>query len=234
MTRILPIGLLAPLLLVPAVPTAAAERLYSLTDFDRVQVDGPYQVTLTTGRSTSGRAEGSAAALDRVSVDVQGRTLRVRANRSAWGGYPGDAVGPVRIELTTRDLVSAAVIGSGSLTVDKVKGLRADLSVSGSGRLSVSSADADNLIVGLLGAGRITLGGKAKQLKATIQGSGDLAASAFTAEDAQLFADTAGTIAVGVRRTAEVTATGPGDVEVIGKPTCTVEARGSGQVRCGR
>jgi len=231
MTRILPLALLA---LAAAVPAGAAERTYSVTDFDRVQVDGPYRVTLSTGRSSSARAEGSAEALDHISVDVQSGTLRVRRNRSAWGAYPAGGVGPVTVTLTSRDLRNAAVVGSGSLDIDRAKGLRVDLSVSGSGRLAVGSVEADNLIVGLLGGGRITLAGRAKQLKATVQGSGDLAAAGLSADDAQIASDTAGNVSVAVARTAKVTATGPGDVDITGSPVCTVQAKGSGQVRCGQ
>lgn len=231
MTRTLPLALLA---LAAAAPAGAAERTYSITDFDRVQVDGPYRVTLTTGRSSAARAEGSTEALDHISVDVQSGTLRVRRNRSAWGSYPAEGLGPVTIVLTTRDLRNAAVVGSGSLDIDRAKGLRVDLSVSGSGRLNVGSVEADNLVVGLLGGGRITLAGRTKQLKATIQGSGDLAAAGLSADDAQIGSDTAGSVAVAVSKTAKVTATGPGDVEIIGSPTCTVQAKGSGQVRCGQ
>jgi hypothetical protein len=230
MIRTLPLALLA--LAAAAAPAGAAERTYSITDFDRVQVDGPYRVVLTTGRSSAARAEGSTEALDHVSIDVQGGTLRVRRNRSAWGAPPSGGSGPVTVTLTTRDLRNAAVVGSGSLDVDRAKGLRVDLSVSGSGRLNVGSVESDNLIVGLLGGGRITLAGRTKQLKATVQGSGDLAASGLTADDAQIASDTAGNVAVAVARTAKVTATGAGDVEIIGSPTCTVQAKGSGQVNC--
>jgi hypothetical protein len=230
MTSILSLALLA---LAAAVPAAAAERNYSITDFDRVQVDGPYRVTLTTGRSSAARAEGSAEALDQVAIDVQGGTLRIRRNRSAWGGYPAEGVGPVTVALTARDLRSAAVVGSGSLDIDRAKGLRVDVSVSGSGRLTVADVQSDTLVVGLLGGGRITLAGRTKQLKATIQGSGDLDAPSLSADDARIASDTAGNVAVAVTRTAKVTATGPGDVEIIGNPACTVEAKGSGQVRCG-
>ncbi|HEU0099738.1 MAG TPA: head GIN domain-containing protein [Allosphingosinicella sp.] len=230
MSRTLPLALIA---FAASAHAGAAERTYSVTDFDRVQIDGPYRVTLTTGASTAARAEGSTEALDRVSIDVQGGTLRVRRNRSSWGGYPGDNAGPVTVALTTRDVRNAAVIGSGSLELDRARGLRVDLSVSGSGRLSVGSVEADNLIVGLLGGGRIALAGRTKQLRATVQGSGDLAASGLSADDAQIASDTAGNVVVAVARTARVIATGPGDVEIIGSPTCTVESKGSGQVRCG-
>src|SRR5687768_12032998 len=100
MTRILPFALLA---LAAAAPAGGAERSYSVTDFDRVQVDGPYRVSLRTGLTSGARAEGSQEALDRISVDVQGGTLRVRRNRSAWGGYPGEGIGSVTLTLTTRD-----------------------------------------------------------------------------------------------------------------------------------
>ena len=231
MTRTLPLALL---LAAAASSAAAAERRYSVTDFDRVQVDGPYQVTVQTGLSSAARAEGSAEALERLAVDVQDRTLRVRRNASAWGGYPGDRSGPVRISLTTRDLRAASVVGAGGLAVDRARGLRVDLSVSGSGRLEVGAVEADNLVVGLLGGGRITLAGRARQLKATVQGSGDLAAAGLRADDARILAETAGRVTVAVSRTVKLTAAGPGDVEIIGAPSCTVDAKGSGSVLCGR
>ena len=223
------------LALAAAAPAGAAERTYSVTDFDRIQVDGPYRVSLRTGLSSGARAEGSAEALDRVAIDVQSGILRIRRNRSAWSGYPGEGgAEPVTVVLTTRELRTAAVVGSGSLDIDRVRGLRADLSVSGSGRLTVEAVDADNLMIGLLGGGRIILSGRAKQIKATIQGSGDLAAAGLSADDAQIASDTSGNVTVAVARTAKVTATGPGDVEILGTPTCTVQAKGPGQVLCGR
>lgn len=224
----------AVLALAAAGPGLAAERRYPVTDFDRVQVDGPYEVTLATGFTGGARAEGSAEALDRISIEVQGNVLKVRPNRSAWGGYPGDRTGPVKIFLTTRTLRAAAVTGSGSLEVDRARGLRVDVSVSGSGRLGVAAVDADNLVVGLLGSGRIALAGRASQLKATIQGSGDLAAAGLKAEDAQVTADTAGSVAVAVARTVKLKLSGSGDVEIAGNASCAIEGEGSGKILCGR
>ena len=216
-----------------ATSVGAAERRYSVTDFDRIEVRGPYQVTLSTGRNSSARADGALAALDRVSIDVQGRTLRIRANPSAWGGNPDQRSGPVSIRLSTRDLRAATVIGSGTLAIDRVAGLRVDLGLSGSGGLSVGAVDADNLAIGLLGAGNMTLGGKAKQFRATVQGSGDLAAAGLVVDDADIHADGPGLIEIGAARSAKVEAAGAGDVTVGGRPACTVVNRGSGNVRCG-
>ncbi len=216
-----------------ASPAFAAERTYPVEDFDRIQVEGPFQVTLVTGATTRVRATGSADALDRLSVEVEGQTLHIRTDRSAWGGYPGTTPGPIHIEAATRDLARASVLGSGSLAIDKARGLRLDLALSGNGRLSVGAVDEDNLVVGLLGSGKIVVAGHAKQARAAIQGSGDFDGQALAIGDLQLNADTAGTIAVGDTHSAKVIATGSGDVTIGGAPACTVENKGAGRVRCG-
>ncbi len=229
MFRIMPAFLL---LAAFAVPASAAERRYSVTDFDRVQIDGPFQVKVSTGKAPSALAAGSTGAIDRVSIEVQGRTLRVRPNRSAWGGYPGEAESALTILVSTHELRGASVTGSGTIDIDKAKTLRFDAAVSGSGRVGVGAVDAEAVTLGLLGAGQIAIGGKAKSLRATIQGSGDLLAEGLIVDDARLNADTSGTVDIGIRRTADITATGPGDVRVMGKPLCTVKQLGSGRVRC--
>lgn len=231
MTRILP-AFLSILLFAAASPAAAQERSYSVTDFDRIQVDGPYEVTLVTGRPSGARAIGSSAAIENVTVEVQGQTLKIHANRSAWGSAAQQA-GPVRIEATTRDLTVATVIGAGSLSVDRAKGLRLALTVSGSGRLSVGRLEADNLIVALRGSGRLSLAGTAKKVDANLQGSGDLDASRLAADDADLYSETSGTAALTARRTAKVRAAGVGAVTIGGAPACTVSGPAAGQVRCG-
>jgi len=222
------------LLLAAAAPAAAAERSYPVTDFDRVQVDGPYDVVLTTGAGSAARASGSEAALERVTIEVQSGILKIRPNRSGWGGYPGANAGPVRVALSTRQLRAATVIGGGMLLVDRVAGLRADLSLSGSGRIAVRRVDADTLMLGLIGSGRIEAAGSAKQVRATIQGSGGLDAPALVADDLVLNAETAGPVMIAARRTARVKAGGSGNVEVSGPAACTVTATGTGRVRCGR
>jgi hypothetical protein len=212
-----------------------AERRYSLTDFERVQIDGPFQVRLSTGLSTAGSATGSPEALERVSVEVQGSTLRVRPNRSGWGGFPGQSSGPAPvITIRTRTLRAAVVNGSGSLSIDKAAGLRVELTVAGSGRLTVAAVQADNLAITMLGAGKLSLAGKAKQVKAVLQGSPELDAPGLSVDDLQLTTESAGNVALAAVHTAKVRSTGAGDVIITGPAACTVEALGAGTVRCGR
>ena len=216
------------------IAAEAAERRYSITSFDRIQVDGPYQVTVQTGRSNSAVATGTARALDGVSIEVQSRVLKISPNRSAWGGKPGDQAGPVAIAVTAHELRAATVAGSGTINIDKAKAMKFDVTLSGSGRIGLDKVEADILSVGLLGSGKIALGGKAKTFKATVRGAGDLAGDKLAVEDAEINSDTAGTVSVGVRRAAKITSTGAGDTTIIGSPACTLSVRGAGRVFCSR
>jgi hypothetical protein len=215
-----------------AMPAAAAERRYAVADFDRVVVEGPYIVRLTAGRASSATASGGQAALDRVSIDVSGQTLRIRRNRSHWGGNPGAQEGPLEIELATRNIRSARLIGPARLDVDRAEGMRVDFIVEGSGLLRASGVRADNLSIGLAGSGRIEIAGTAENVNADIQGTGDVDASGLRAETAAITTATTGTVALEVVREATVTAFGLGAVDISGRPACTVRGPNAGLVRC--
>ena len=224
--------LLAALIL-PA-EASAADRGYSVTDFDRVRVDGPYAVTLATGRSPGARASGSPQALDAVSVEVQGRTLIVRRNRQAWGGDMSRPAGPVRISLTGYGLRAASLNGAGSLAIDKIKGQSLDLVVAGSGLLTVGAVEADRLTLGVTGNGRMQVAGRAADARIAVRGTGAIDARGLTVKDAKVAADGAGDIAVATSGTADVVSGGAGNIVVTGNAACTVKATGSGEVVCGR
>lgn len=216
-----------------SAPVGAADRRYSVTDFDRVQIEGPYVVRLTTGSASSAVASGPQAGLDRVQIDVSGRTLRVRRNRSYWGGNPGAQEGPLTIRLTTRTLRAARLIGPSSLDVEGLEGLRVDLSVEGSGRLTATEVAADNLFIGLAGSGTIALSGTSETLTADIQGTGDVDAAGLVVDTAAITTTTTGTISATVERAVTVTALGLGTVDILGSPACTVRGPNADLVECG-
>jgi hypothetical protein len=227
------LALIAAIMTLLAAPVGA-QRRYSVADFDRVVVEGPYRVTLTVGRPSSASATGSPRALDGVTVDVQGTTLRIRRNRSAWGGAPGAAAEPAAITLTTRNLRSARVLGTGSVEIAGAKGLRVDLSVEGSGQLRATDLKADALSAGLRGSGSLDLAGTAGILTADIQGAGSVNGAALVADTLTLLAATSGDIALTARRAATVTANGVGRIAIGGTPACTLRGPSAAEISCGR
>ncbi len=228
--RILP----ALLALLAAAPASAAERRFSVTDFDRVIIEGPYVVHLVTGRPTAAVARGSQQALDRVTLDTSGQTLRIRRNRNYWGGNPGGQEGPITIELATRTLRSAQLIGPANLDIDRVQGLRVELGVQGSGRLRATNVAADNLSLGLFGSGSLQLSGTAEAVTGSFEGTGDFDGSQLRAETANLTLNTVGNVSLVVNREATVNAYGTGQAVISGRAACTLRGPAADQVRCGR
>ena len=215
---------------IAASPAMAAERNFSVTSFDRVRVDGPYKVKLTTGVPPFAVATGSAIAIDRVSVSVEGRTLIVRQNPGSWGGYPGEAPGPVEIEVGTHELSQAWLNGSGTLAIDRIRGLTFDLALQGSGSAAIGDADVDQMKIGISGAGSVTISGKAPKLTAVVRGTSTLDAAGLTAKDALVGAEGPSDVRVLATATAKVDARGTTSVAVGGNPSCTVKAEGSAVV----
>ena len=226
---------LAALLLL-AAPAVAAERNYSVTSFDRIRIDGPYQVSLKTNVAPFAKASGAQASLDGVSIKVEGRTLVVRKDSSGgWGGYPGEGRGPVTISVGTHDLGTAYVNGPGALSIDKVKGLSFELAIQGSGSARIDQVNIDQLRVGLSGAGSTRLAGKALKMTATVRGTSTLDAEGLSVKDAVIGAEGPTTVRAEVSGTAKVDALGLASVTLTGSPSCTVKSQGSSTVSgCGK
>lgn len=222
-----------PALLIAASLSAqspAAERGFTVTGFDRVRVDGPYKVRLTTGVAPFARAIGSASAIDGVSIAVQGRTLVIRKSPSNWGGYPGESRGPVEIHAGTHDLSTAWLNGSGMLEIDRVRGQSFDLAMVGAGSVAVGGIQVDRLTVGISGSGSARLGGTALRTTAIARGTASLDGSQLTAKDATIGAEGAAVVRLIATGTAKIESQGTASVEVGGRPSCTVRASGSAVV----
>lgn len=213
-----------------AAPATAATRNFGITGFDKIRVDGPYRVTLTTGVAPFARAAGSAAALDGLSIDVRDDTLIVHSNLDSWGGYPGKDVGPVEISLGTHELSAAWLNGSGSLSINHVQGLKFGLSVQGSGSADIAQAAVDQFNISVLGTASARLAGQAGNVTAVIRGISTLDAARLSMKDATLGADGAATIAADISGTVKVDANGPATVRLTGGPSCTLQVSGSASV----
>ena len=214
-----------------AAPAGADTRNFGITSFTKVRVDGPFDVALKTGIAPYARASGSPAALDRVAIDVRGDTLVVHSNLDSWGGYPGKDVGPVEISLGTHDLTDAWLNGSGSLSIDRVKGLTFGMSIQGTGIADIGDANVDQLNVSVMGSGSATLGGRAAKITAVIRGASKLDAANLAVKDATLGAEGTASISANVSNSVTIDANGPATVQLDGSPACTVRASGSASVR---
>ena len=223
--------ILAALLMSAAAPATAAERNFGVSGFDRIRVDGDYKVVLTVGAPPFARAKGSIRALDPVDIRVEGRTLVVRTKNSAsWGGYPGESAGPVEVTIGTHELTAAFVNGAGSLSINKVRGLKFEASAQGAGAIAIDRVEVDQFQLGLAGAASAKLSGTVGKLTATVRGSSSLDGEALIVKDAVIGAQGPAIVKLTATGTAKVDAIGVAAVTLTGKPSCIVTTKGSASV----
>ncbi|WP_218036436.1 GIN domain-containing protein [Sphingobium sp. EM0848] len=213
-----------------AAPAGAATRGFTISSFDAIRIDAPVEVIVTTGAGASARAEGDQAALDRLKLDVSGRSLSVTMAKAQPGEKSG---GRAILRLSTGDLARIVLTGGGSVSVSRMKGLRGDIVLGGNGDVSVAAVDLDQLNLFVAGAGRATLTGRAGIANLRVNGPGAVAAEGLRARQAAVANDGPGTTTLTADVTAKVTASGSGDVTVVGKAACSVDNRGTGRISCG-
>ncbi len=229
--RILAYSFTAAAMVTAAItPLAAAQRSYTVTDFTRVRIEGPFAVTLATNVAPFARATGSQRALDRVWLRVEGRTLVIRTDRSAWGGELDADYGPVTIAVGTHDLEQANLSGPGTLAIDRVRGLDFTLTSSGSGAASIGQVTSDRLKIFAQGSGSTRVAGSVKQLDAAQDGPGLIDATALTAKDATLAASGPASLRATVTNAVKLVATGTATMAIEGGPACERKVSGSAVV----
>lgn len=228
------IRLLALLALLLPAPAFATARTYSIGSFERVRVDGPFEVRIRTGASPGASAEGDRKLIEQLDIAVNGTTLVVRLGAEGWGETPSSAPRtPPVVTLTTPRLTAITVNAGGRVAVAPLVAQRVDVSVTGAGAIVASGVQADQFNASVIGNGSLVLAGKAQRARLSANGAGAINASGLTANDLVVRLDGPGEIGGNARYTAQVTSTGLGRVNIGGGAKCTVHAAAGGPVACG-
>ena len=94
----------------------AADKAFLVGSFTRVRVNGPFRVTIATGKSPGAHASGSLDALHALTLQTDGDTLVVSMGAGNWTTDAGETVTPPTITLTTPTLQSAMINAGSTLT----------------------------------------------------------------------------------------------------------------------
>jgi hypothetical protein len=221
-------SLLAPLLLLTAA-ASPPERSFMVGSFERLRVDGPYEIEVVTG-SPRAVASGETGSLDRVAVRVNGDTMVVSAGPLSWKSERGASVPLPKLRVSVLTLRSVMLTGGARVRVAQMRGGRVELMLTGAGSLDVAAIKADDLNASLAGTGAMTLAGTTARVMLRNSGAGSIDAAGLTAGDARLTSDSSGPIRINVRYTAHAMAMGSGGITISGKPECTL--RGPGPMEC--
>lgn len=207
-------------------------RSYAVGQFDRIEVAGPYDVTVATGQAPSARATGSEKVIERLVVEVEDGALKIhpRKTNGFRMGWSND--GSAKIAVTAQMLDGAAIAGSGGIAIDRIAGPSFQASVAGSGDLKVAEVDVQSLKMAIGGSGAIEAAGRTREANYSIGGSGDIRAGKLASETAKVSIAGSGNVAGQATGTAKVSIAGSGNVKLTGGARCEISKAGSGNVSC--
>lgn len=204
---------------------APEERRILLTGFDRIRVDGPFEVRVVTGPSAA-TVSGDRRAIERVSIRNQGGVLVVGISTATWEGWR-DKEGLAAITVAVPRLRAANINGGGKLEIADAAGQRVDLGVNGAGSLTVRNLAADQLVTTLTGTGIVRLdAGTARTARFMSYGAGSIEAAGVTVNDLTVHSQSAGNSRFTARYTASVSTLGTGSVRVEGSAACRLVGPG--------
>lgn len=210
-----------------AAADASGQRSFDVGRFDHVRLAGPHDVIVTVGGPSAVRAEGDAAALERLVVRVEDGRLVIDTRRG-WSGQSGR----VTVHVTAPSLQAAEIAGSGNMRVGALRTARFSGSVAGSGNLLLDRIEADAADFDISGSGDVRASGRVRQAALGIAGSGNVDLAELESETANVSIAGSGNARLRASRTAAVSVMGSGDVTIDGGARCTVSRMGSGSVRC--
>jgi hypothetical protein len=217
-----------------ATPAFAADRGFSIGNFEKLRVDGPYTVRVHTGSRVSVSAHGPQRKLERLQVELRDGTLVISTEKSAFNlGWGMGEHEEVVVNITVPMLTAASLNGSGDVSIDRIKTPAFETALVGSGDLVINRIDTGRLSAVLTGSGDLSLTGHAQRAETIVRGSGDLKAGMLSADAVNASVTGAGDLTVGTACPARVNLVGSGDVSIGGHPKCTISKHGSGDVRCG-
>lgn len=208
-------------------------RTYQVGNFTGIEVSGPFDVKVTTGKAVSVAASGPQKLLDETEVTVEGGKLLIRPRKKGWfGGMNWSSREPSTFTISVPALSSAEVAGSGDISVDRVTGERFNGAIAGSGDLRLAQVEVQKVGLSIAGSGGIVAAGRAQQASYEIAGSGDVDASKLSATDANAEIAGSGSIRANVTGTVKASIAGSGDIDISGGARCQSSKNGSGSINC--
>jgi len=226
--------LLAALIAAAVVqPAGAAERKFSISGFDNIRVRGGVNVIITTGKGPSAKAQGTTRKiLDRVSLERNGDQLVVSMRPKSISGGRHSSDEPVTIHMTAHNIKSITHLGSGRVTLDSLSGRSPRARLGGFGTMQIGNVDSDKLDIAMTGGGHLTITGKARDVRITLQGASIFDGSALTAEKLILVHRGPSGSHIAVTREADINNNGTGVIRIDGRPNCKVRTDGSAEIIC--
>jgi hypothetical protein len=149
--------------------------------FQRIELRGSADVTVTVGPAAALTATGDAGSLRDLRTEVRDGRLVIEQEHG-WHWFSSN----LKLQVSTPALEGFAIRGAGDVSISGTKGAKLELSIDGAGDLHASGT-IDALEAHIKGAGDMDLSQlQARDAKVSIRGAGDLQVRATGALDATI------------------------------------------------
>lgn len=210
---------------------ATSSRSFAVSDFDRVELQGPDDAEVRIGDQFAVRAEGSPAILETLEIEVEEGRLEIGRQDDIDYRDPRYR-GSARIFVTMPVVRGAAVAGSGDMTVEAGEGEEFSAAIAGSGDLAIGTVTATTGSFAISGSGDLSAAGTARDLETAIAGSGSMELADLRAETMRAAIQGSGEIDAYVTGRVEASFAGSGEVQARGGASCQSTSIGSGRLVC--
>jgi len=183
-----------------------------VSSFDRVSLSGIGKVIITQGKGESLSIETDDNVMEHISVEVDGRTLKLGFKN----GF--NAISPTQLKFSVGvDALSGlAISGSGDIESDELETGHLEVKVSGSGRVQIADLNADMVNAEISGAGDIKLTGDATMQDVEISGAGNYLAGDLCSESVRVSISGSGNATVCATDTLDSDISGNGKINNLG------------------
>jgi hypothetical protein len=211
-----------------------------LSGFSELKIGGPFEVHITQGQNESIKYQAPTELADRILVEVEGGTLKIRNKHDNWGWGYNSWYGEksvwrhaqkIVVYLSVKELNSIVVSGSGSAIFNEgitTKFLSVRTSGSGSiaGKIDVKKLDSH-----ISGSGEIKLSGNAETSAVRVSGSGHFASRDLTTIRSAALVSGSGRVEVNASDKVDATVHGSGGVSYTGTAKVINSTKsGSGEI----
>lgn len=203
----------------------AEGRLYTLGDFQSIEISGSAVVRFTQGASDQVLVEGDEGVQKAVDMEVRNGVLSLRSGGS-WKFWNPRRL---QVSVTARTLRRVTISGAADLNAPApVAADQLSVDISGAGTARFDQLKAEQLSFHVSGAGDGRVAGSVKQLNIDVSGKSNLDAGSLMSERARVSISGIGDVGVWATQDLVVSIAGIGTVDYWGNPGVRRSISGKG------
>jgi len=188
---------------------ALTTRTFDVAGFDRVALDGGFDVYVTVGGETAVAVTVDDNLAELFTAEVEAGALHLDWKKACRPDRK------CRVDVTLPELKGFTVNGAGDVVITGVRGARLELRINGAGDMEVS--------------------GSVDELELVVSGAGDVEAGELAAQDVEVRISGAGDATVRAARSLDATVSGVGEITYLGDPAeKRTRVSGVGGINAGR